>query len=38
MTNVVDIEGVGAASAQKLENAGINTVEALLEIPRVISY
>jgi len=27
----VDIEGVGAASAQKLETAGIKTVEALLE-------
>ena len=28
---MVDIEGVGAASAQKLETAGIKTVEALLE-------
>jgi predicted RecB family nuclease len=32
MTRVVEIEGVGAASAQRLDAVGIKTVEALLDI------
>jgi len=31
MTRVVEIEGVGAASAQRLDAVGIKTVEALLD-------
>jgi predicted flap endonuclease-1-like 5' DNA nuclease len=31
MTNIVDIEGIGKVYADKLEAAGITTVEALLE-------
>ncbi|QLG88265.1 DUF4332 domain-containing protein [Chitinibacter bivalviorum] len=31
MTAIVDIEGVGEAYAAKLKDAGVNTVEALLE-------
>lgn len=31
MANIRDIEGIGDASAEKLEAAGIKTVEALLE-------
>ncbi len=31
MTSVVDIEGVGAASAQKLDTAGIKTLRGSLK-------
>ena len=31
MANIQDIEGIGPAFSEKLEAAGINTVEALLE-------
>ncbi len=31
MTKVVEIEGIGPAYAEKLEKAGVQTVEALLE-------
>ncbi len=30
MTKIIDIEGIGAAYAEKLQEAGIKTVEALL--------
>ncbi len=31
MTKIIDIEGIGAAYAEKLQEAGIKTVEALLK-------
>lgn len=31
MTNIVDIEGIGTAYAEKLEATGITTVEQLLD-------
>jgi len=32
MTKIADIEGIGEASAKKLIDAGVNTVEVLLEM------
>ena len=37
MANVIDIEGVGSAMAEKLENAGVKSIDDLLSRPRLLS-